>query len=184
MNDLVITRRTLALAALWTVAAIHAWILLVQAALIIFAPQGAWHWPDVYQVEVVEVDKDSNDAFQREVSVLIGGEAETISLPRREALELHRHDTFWVLDNFYATGIRPAQFRLTPGRLLAEYPEVLLLLALALILRIRRSRWGLPPEPAAVPEGERKVYRDTFHTRAQRHAAPEKDPSTSGTDKV
>lgn len=180
MLDFPVTRRTFALAGLWTVVGVLGWLLLVQAALVVFAPRGQWQWPDAYQVEVVEVDKDSSDAFLREVSVTIDGQLETITLPRKEALELHPHDRLWVLDNFYATGIRAAQYRLTPWRLLAEYPPILLAVALWIILRLRRSRWGLPPDPADIPPSERKVYRDDFHVRAQRHADPPNPPSTSG----
>jgi len=180
MLDFPVTRRTFAFAGLWTVAGVLGWLLLVQGSLILFAPRGQWQWPDVYQVEVVEVDKDSSDAFLRDVQVTIGGELETITLPRKEALELHPHDSFWVLDNFCSTGIRAPQYRLTPWRLLAEYPPLLLSLILWIIVRLRRSRWGLPPDPADIPPSERKVYRDDFHARAQRHADPGNPPSTSG----
>lgn len=166
-------KRTIAIGLLWAAVGVCTWLLFFQAALIVFATRGEWQTPDVYEVQVVEVQKDSQNAFTRDVDVTIGGEADTITLPKSEAVPLHRGDTFWVLDNFYATPIRPAQFRLTPWRVLAEYPLLLLLPALLLLLRLRRSPWGLPPE---LPPGERpprQVYRDTFHTRAQRHAPPE-----------
>jgi hypothetical protein len=165
-------KRILAIGTLWTVIGLMGWLLFFQAALIVFATRGEWQAPDVYEVQVVEVQKDSQNAFTRDVDVTIDGELDTITLPKSEAVPLHRGDSFWVLDNFYATPIRPAQFKLTPWRVLAEYPEILLLAAVLLLLRIRRSKWGLPKEPPPGEAPPRTVYRDTFHVRAQRHAAP------------
>lgn len=157
---------------LWTVVGLCAWLMLMQAAMIAFATRREWRMPDWYQAQVVEVDRDPKNAFTCDVDVTVGGELDTITLPKAEAAELHSMETLWVLDNFCATPVRAAQYRLTPVRLLSEYPEVLLLLSLLGLHLLRRSRWGIPPEPPPVPESERKVYRDSFHERAQRHAAP------------
>ncbi|WP_306599934.1 hypothetical protein [Geothrix sp. 21YS21S-2] len=172
-------KRNVALVLLWTVVLLMGWLMAVQLALIAFAHQGEWQWPDVYQAEVVEVFKDTSNAFTRDVYVTIDGELETITLPKPDAARLQPHDTIRVLDNFYATPLRPAQFILTPGRVLGEYPEILLLLALLAIQLLRRSKWGLIPDPPPVPEADKKVFRDTFHQRAQRHG---ENPSTKGPD--
>ncbi len=172
-------RRNVALVLLWTVALLTGWLVAVQAALIAFAHQGQWQWPSTYRAEVVEVFTDTSNAFTRDVYVTIDGELETITLPKPDAARLKPHDTIRVLDNFYATPLRPAQFILTPGRVLAEYPGIILILALLAIRLIRRSRWGLTPEPPPVPEAEKKVFRDTFHQRAQRHS---ENPSTNPPD--
>lgn len=164
-------KRPVLAAILWLVVGVNGLLLAVQLALVVFA-KGEWQWPDYYDVEVVEVSRDASNPFTRDVDVLIDGQADTITLPASEAAQLKPHQVVWVLDNYYATSLRPAEFLLTPGRVLAEFPEVLLLLAILGLVVLRRSRWGLPPAPAPVPEAERKVYRDTFHARADRHAAP------------
>lgn len=164
-------KRLIATCVLWAVIGVSAWLLFFQVALIVFATRGQWQKPDIYRVQVMEVQQDSQNAFTRDVDVTIGGESDTITLPKSEAAHLHRGDAFWVLDNFYATPVRPAQFHLTPWRFLAEYPEILLFPAIFLLLRLRRSSWGDPKAPSSTDK-PRTVYRDTFHTRAQRHAAP------------
>ena len=173
-------KRIILLGFLWTVIGLAAWLLAVQLAMIIFASKGQWQAPDFYQVTVVDVEKDTTNAFTRDVNVTIDGAQDTLTLPKPDAAKLHPYDTLWILDNFYATPIRPAQFILTPGRVLSEYPEFTLLLALLILLRLRRSRWGLH-EPIPVPAAQRHVFRDTFHSRAQRHASqdPHVPPSTS-----
>jgi hypothetical protein len=174
---------------LWIVVVFCAWIMAMQLAVIAFAAQGEWQTPDYYQVEVVEVFRDSGNAFTRDVQVTIDGQLEVITLPKKEAIPLRPHDSFWVVDNLYSTPLRPAQFRLTFIRVLTEYPEILLLLALLGLAFLRRSKWDLPPEPVVLPEGQKKVYRDTFHHRAKRHgsanpAGSGENPSTTGTDAV
>ena len=164
-------KRIVLLGVLWTFIGLTLWLMAFQLALIVFSSKGEWQAPDFYQVTVVSVEKTSSNAFTRDVNVTIDGEAETITLPKPDAAKLRPFDTVWVLDNFYATPIRSAQFILTPGRVLNEYPELILLLAILGVLRIRRTRWGFKPEPAPVPEGERIILRDTFHARAGRHAA-------------
>jgi hypothetical protein len=175
-------KRKATTALLWVVVVFCTWIIAMQLAVIAFAAQGEWQSPDFYQVEVVEVFRDSGNAFTRDVQVTIDGQLEVITLPKKEAAPLRPHDLFWVVDNLYSTPLRPAQFRLTFIRVLTEYPEILLLLAILGLAFLRRSKWDLAPEAPPVPEGERKVYRDTFHHRAQRHkeAAPE-DPEGSTT---
>jgi len=165
-------KRTILAGLLWTVLGLNAWLMAVQLAMIVFATKGEWQTPDFYQVTVVEVAKDSTNAFTREVDVTIDGAADTITLPKPDARKLHPYDTVWVLDNFYATPIRSAQFLLTPGRVLAEYPEFLLLVAILALVRLRRSPWGLHVDPPLPPENERNIFRDDFHHRAQRHAPP------------
>ena len=181
-------KRTLLIGLLWGVVGFTAWLMTLQLAMIVFASKGEWQSPDFYQVVVVEVQKDGTNALTRDVDVTIDGELDTITLPKSEALALHARDTFWALDNFYATALRPAQFHLTPFRVLAEYPEVLLLAALLFLRRLRRAKWGMIQDPMDLPGAKRQVFRDTFHVRAQRHARPEdpprENPSTSDPDAV
>ena len=93
-----------------------------------------------------------------------------------ERARLKAGDEIWILDNYYVTPTRPAQFRLTPWRILLEYPEPLALLALLGIRRLRRAqaraRIREAQEDAARP---RTLLLDDFHARAERFKAP-KDP--------
>ena len=163
-------RRLAALALLWTVVSLSAFLTLVQVALVVFTPGGEWQTPDFYQAEVVFVDRATRTPFTEDVQATVEGEALTLTLPRTEAEALRPHQTVWILDNYYATPIRPAEFRLTPARFISEYPELLLAVALLVLYRLRRSRWGLPPPPARPVV--LTVLRDDFHRRADRHAPP------------
>ena len=99
----------------------------------------------------------STDAFSLQV-VLDG------HLPKAECRDLKPGDEIWVLDNYYATPVRPEQFRLSLRRLLVEYPEPLLLLFLVGIWRVRKAlakaQRDLPPPTV--------LFKDDFHRRAER----------------
>ena len=163
-------KRVIVTALLWTVISLSAFLTLVQAALVVFSPGGEWQTPDFYQAEVVFVDRATRTAFTEDVETTVDGESLTLTLPRTEADALRPHQTVWILDNYYATPIRPAEFRLTPGRFLSEYPELLLAVALLVLFRLRRSRWGIPPPPAN--PADPTIFRDDFHRRAERFAQP------------
>ncbi|GEM_PF-1791916 len=179
-------QRQAAIVLLWTLVALSGFLILVHTSTIVLGKDGHWQWPDYYKVEVVEVIKDPGNNRSADVQVTIDGSLETITLPKVEATSLHPRDTLWVLDNFYPTDVRSPQYRLSLARILAEYPFLMVLVAFLLLKLIQRSRWGIPPPPPEVPDSEKKVFRDTFHTRAQRHApsptSPDDNPSTSTTD--
>ena len=95
----------------------------------------------------------------------------TIALQKSERKGLNVGDEFWVLDNYHRSTLRAPQFRLTPTRLLIEFPEPLLVLALLAIFRIRKAQAKAEQAQLAEP-GERVVLRDDFHERANRFADP------------
>ena len=120
--------------------------------------------PPRAQVDAKDLEQDDPDEF----------EDRAIALMKSERTGLNVGDTFWVLDNYYRSPLRPPQFRLTPVRLLVEFPEPLLVLALLAILRLRKARARAAKALAEAPR-ERIVLKDDFHTRADRFADP-KDP--------
>jgi hypothetical protein len=101
-------------------------------------------------------------------------DAPTISLLKADHRGVPVGARLWVLDNYYRSPLRAAQFRITPQRLLLEFPEPLLVLALLLIVRIRRVQAKAIKDEEEAPR-ERRLVTDDFHARAERFAAP-KDP--------
>lgn len=166
------TWRWAALTGLWTVVGLVVWLMAIQVFIVLVTPFGAWQWPGIAKVTVKWVDRDPQSPYAENVGVIQGGVERNLSMLKVELRELRPDDEIWILDNYYATATRPAQFRLTPTRLILEYPLPLLLLALWGIRRLRRAQ-ALEAQPD--PNRPRTVLRDDFHTRAQRFAAP-KDP--------
>jgi len=163
------TKRWVALGVLWAVVGMGGWLMVVQFLLVTLTPAGSWQWPAVRKVVVVAIDNDPQSAFT-DIAVQSGDEAEegeSISLLKKEREGLRVGDQVWVLDNYYHTRLRPPQFRLTPQRLLLEYPEPLLILALWAILRLRRAQARTLAQEND-PNRPRTVIRDDFHTRAGR----------------
>jgi len=119
------------------------------------------------RVEAKDLAQDDEDEF----------EDRSIALMKSERAGLNVGDSFWVLDNYYRSSLRPPQFRLTPVRLLVEFPEPLLVLALLAILRLRKAQAREDKALAEAPR-ERVVLKDDFHERANRFKEP-KDPSGS-----
>ena len=95
----------------------------------------------------------------------------TIALQKSERKGLNIGDELWVLDNYHRSPLRAPQFRLTPTRLLIEFPEPLLVLALLAIFRIRKTQAKAEKALEATPR-ERVVLRDDFHERANRFHDP------------
>ncbi|MCE1229549.1 MAG: hypothetical protein LWX11_08700 [Firmicutes bacterium] len=151
---------------LWgTVAVAAFWLMAVQAALALLTPFGQWQKPGIARVEVLGRERDPESVFTDEVHVLRHGELRSLTMLKEEAASLRSGQTAWVLDNYYATPTRPPHFRLTPHRLLLEYPEPLLVLALVTFWRTRKaiSKAQIPD-----PHRPRKVVVDDFHLRAGR----------------
>ncbi len=86
---------------------------------------------------------------------------------KAEAAELNESDEVWILDVWYSDGLRPTQYRMTPLRLLVEYPIVILLPVAWALLRLRKIRQEA--EAAPLPP-IRRTFTDDFHLRAQRFA--------------
>jgi len=166
------TWRWAALAGLWTVVGLIVWLMVIQAFLVLLTPFGTWQRPAIAHVTVKWVDRDPQSQFAENVLVEQGGEERSLSMLKVELVNLGVEDEIWILDNYYVTATRPAQFRLTPVRLLLEYPEPLLLLALLGIWRLRRAQAREVKEDPARP---RTLLRDDFHERSRRFAAPQ-DP--------
>lgn len=163
------------LIALWGLVTLIGFLMLVQAMLVVFAPFGNWQRPRVAKVEVTLVDRDEEGRITGKVWAREDGTGRTLRLTREEAASLSPEESVWILENYFAGGARPDQFLLTPVRLLMEYPEPLLLLALWAARRLHRRQRQAEKE---VPDIPRKVWKDEFHTKAERFAPHDEPPRT------
>ncbi len=163
---------------LWAIAGLIGFLVLVQGMLVAFAPFGAWQRPGLVKVAVTLVDKDEEGRITGKVWARQDGKGRTLRLTREEAASLAVEEEVWILENYYAGGARPDQFIFTPLRLLMEYPEPLLLLALWAARRLHRRQVAAEKE---VPDIPRKVWKDEFHQRAARFAEPGARPPTDET---
>jgi hypothetical protein len=161
--------RWTALTGLWTVVGLILWLMAIQIFLILVTPFGTWQKPGISQVTVKWIDRDPQSTFTDNVIVDHEGEERSLCMLKAERAGLTIGEAVWILDNYYVTTTRPAQFRLTPWRLVLEYPAPLLILCLFGIWRIRRR---MAREVKEDPNRPRTVFRDEFHARAQRFAAP------------
>ena len=112
-----------ALGGLWTLVGVIVWLVVIQVILIFFSPFGTWQRPGIARVRVIAVEKDPLSLFTDNIQVLQGGAKRSLNMLKTERVQLRVGDEIWILDNYYMTGTRPGQFRLTPWRLLLEYPE-------------------------------------------------------------
>jgi hypothetical protein len=163
------------LISLWALVGAVLWILAVQVFLISLNPFCHLQRPGLTWVEVRSVDRNPDSQITDFVTVKHGDQERVINLTKAEAAELHPEDEAWILDAWYADGLRPTQFRLTFLRLLLEYPAILLLPAAWGLWRVRRARCQAE---AAPPPQVRRVLTDDFHLRAQRFAKPGAPPGT------
>lgn len=159
--------RNLGIGGLGLVVGACAYILLLQV-LLLFVPLGSWQRPGISRVTVLQVESDPQNLSMDPVKVRQGEQERWFMMLKAEAAELEPDETIWVLNNIHPTPMRPAQFRLTLRRLLLEYPEPLLILALWGIRRLRRAQ--VKAEAEAQPK-VRRVITDDFHARAQRFAS-------------
>ena len=157
------------LIALWAVVGAVLWILLVQVFLLALNPFCHAQRPGVAHVEVRSVDRDPDSQITDFVTVKHGDSEQVLKMAKAEAAELRPDDEVWILDAWYADGLRPTQFRLTPLRVLLEYPVLLLLPAAWGLWRVRKAK---RVADAAPPPPVRRVFTDDFHLRAQRFAKP------------
>lgn len=166
-----------ALVALWGVVLAVLWVGLVQAFLLAMNPFCRWQGPGLAHVKVVRVDHDPQSQIADLVTVKEGDRDRELTMLKAEAAELAPGDEIWVLDNYVADGLRPNQFRLTPLRVLLEYPFILLLPVGWALWRLRRVRLQAA---AAPPPPVRRTFTDDFHLRAQRFAKPEAPAKDEG----
>ena len=146
-----------------------AWLVAVQVMLAVWDPMGTWQLPRISKVTITLVARDEDKKITGEVLALEGGKSLYLLFSKQEAAELDVDDDVWVLHNYRLKGNRPGHFRLTPLRLLLEYPEPWMALALWGIWVLRKRQIRAARE---IPNIERKVWRDDFHERSKRFAPP------------
>jgi hypothetical protein len=159
-----------ALIGLWALIGAVLWILLVQVFLLALNPFCHLQRPRAAWVTVRSVDRDPDSQLTDFVTVKEGEDERVLRLTKAEAADLHTDDEVWILDAWYADGLRPTQFRLTPQRLLLDYPALLLLPAAFAMWRLRKAREKAEAEP---PQPVCRTFTDDFHLRAQRFAKPD-----------
>lgn len=154
---------------LWGLVGVVIWLTAVQAFLVALNPYCHLKVPAMRHVEVVAVDPNPDSQIADYVSVKQGQRERVLSMAKAEAAALRPEDEVFVLETWYADGLRPTEFRLTPLRLLLEYPLLLLLplgWALWRMQRIKAVAAAAPPPPV------RRTFTDDFHLRAQRFGTP------------
>lgn len=169
-----------ALIGLWALVGAVLWVLLVQAFLLALNPFCRVQRPALARVEVRAVDPNPDSRLTDFVTVRQEGAERVLDFPKAEAAELKVEAQVWVLEAWYADGLRPTAYRLTLLRLLLEYPALLLLPAAWGLVRVRKAR---REAEAAPPPPVRRTFTDDFHLRAQRFAnpaPPRDDPPPAG----
>lgn len=172
--------RFAALIGLWGLVGAVLWIVTVQVFLLVLNPFCHLERPGLARLEVVSVDRNQDSQITDYVTAKQGDETRVLTLGKGEAAELKAGDEVWILDAWYADGLRPTQFRLTLLRLLLEYPALLLLPAAFGLWRVRQARVKAEAEP---PPPVRRTFTDDFHLRAQRFDKPEATGVPGSTDK-
>ena len=167
--------RWTALTLLWIWACVSAWVVFVQIFVVVWDTPGHWRLPGISKVVVRLIGTDEEGKISGYVWAERDGKEVQLRLYREEAVKLAVDNDVWVLHNFRANGHRPNEFLLGPWRLMAEYPEPLMLLALGAIALLRRRQKAEAKALAEAPHPNRKVWKDEFHSRAERFAKP-KDP--------
>lgn len=160
--------RWIALTFLWIWAAVSAWVLVVQVFVVVWDTPGHWRWPGISKVTIRLIGTDEEGKISGYVWAEREGREVQLRLFREEAVKLAVDDEVWVLHNYRENGHRPNEFLLGPWRLMGEYPEPLLVLALVLIRLLHRKRKAELKAAAEAPNPNRKVWKDEFHSRAER----------------
>jgi hypothetical protein len=168
-----------ALLGLWILVGAVLWIVLIQVFLLVMNPFCHLQRPGANQVMVKSVDRDPDSQITDYVTVKQDDEVQVLRMLKAEAVELKENDEVWILEAWYSDGLRPTQYRLTPHRLVLEYPVLLLLPAAWALWRLRKAR---QKAEAAPPPPIRRTFTDDFHLRAQRFAKPEATESEPGKD--
>lgn len=175
------TWRWTAITGLWTMVAGIGFVMLVQAMLVFFAPFGHWQVPGIARVEIVNIERDEQGHITGRVLARKDAQDKILVLAKEECLKIEPEEERWLLENYFSGGARPDQFLLTPLRLLTEYPEPLILLALLAIRYLRRAQVKAAKDVSKLP---RTVWRDEFYSKAGRFSGPEKTevPEVPGLD--
>ncbi len=165
--------RWAAMAALVAWAALSLWLILIQVFLAAWDPMGHWQRPGISKVTVTLVCRDTEGKLTGAVLAKEGENDRVLQMLKTEAAQLDADDEVWILAHYRADGNRPSHFRLTASRVLVEYPEPLMVLALWGFWRLRRQQKAKEKAEAEAPRPNRKVWKDEFHARAQRFSKPE-----------
>ena len=161
--------RWIALTFLWGLVGAVLWLTAVQLFLVALNPFCHLQTPRVAHLSVVSVDRNQDSAITDYVSAKQGDRNRVLVMSKAEAASLEPEEEVWILDAWYEDNLRPTQFRLTPQRILLEYPWLLLLPAAFGLWRVRKARVLAEAEP---PPPVRRTFTDDFHMRAQRFAKP------------
>jgi hypothetical protein len=175
------TIRFASLIALWGLVGAVLWIVTVQVFLLVMNPFCHLERPGLARLEVVSVDRNQDSQITDYVTAKQGDETRVLVLSKAEAAELKADDEVWILDAWYADGLRPTQFRLTLLRLLLEYPALLLLPAAFGLWRVHKARVKAEAEPLPPV---RRTFTDDFHLRARRFDKPEAAAVQGATEKT
>lgn len=148
---------------------------IVLVFLALFDPMGGWQAPRITHAAITQVCRDTDGRITGQVLGEEEGRDRAYFFSREEALALEGKDEAWVLYHYRSEGTRPSHFRLTPWRLALEYPFPWMALVAWGLWRLRRRQVAeaQAPRDPALP---RKVWKDEFHARADRFAAPKPPP--------
>lgn len=134
----------------------------------LFAVKKQWQMPAIASVEFIRAEENPVYPASDKVFALRGGKEHELVMLREDYEDLRQGDTFLILDNYFVTPGRPAQYRLSPMRLILEYPEPLFFLCLFFLWRMYRRRLGMAEDAAeAAPMGPMQLLKDDFHQRAE-----------------
>lgn len=163
--------RWAALALLGVLAALLGFLVAVQGLMAILPPGGSWQLPRIYKVTVKAFDPNPQAEYPAIQVRDAAEQARFITLPKEERIALEMDEDLWVVEPPFRSRLRPPQYRLTPWRLVLEFPAPVLILVVLLLVRIRKLQVRVDREAREAPR-ERTVLRDDFHARAQRFAPP------------
>ena len=173
------TLRWTALTFLWGLVGAVLWLTAVQLFLVALNPFCHLQRPRVAHLSVVSIDRNQDSAITVYVTAKQGDRNRVLVMAKTEAASLEPEEGVWILDAWYEDGLRPTQFRLSPQRLLLEYPWLLLLPAAYGLWRVRKARVAAEAEPLPPV---RRTFTDDFHLRAQRFANPAATPPADSTE--
>lgn len=161
--------RWTALTLLWTVVGAVVWLTAVQAFLVALNPFCELQRPGLARHAILRVDPNPDSQITDTVTTRQGDAERVLAMTKAEAAALRSEDEAWIMEAWYADGLRPTHFRFTLLRVLLEYPSLLLLPAAWGLWRVRRARQLAEAEP---PPPIRRTFTDDFHLRSQRFAQP------------
>ncbi|MBI4911629.1 MAG: hypothetical protein HY823_02730 [Acidobacteria bacterium] len=161
-----------AIVLLWLVLVTGTFVAFTHLTLTVFVGGGSWQWPRVSLVTVERIERDPNNQFLDTVVVSRGEQERELQMLKEEQRALRARQDIWILDNPHVTALRPTAFRLTPLRLFLEFPLPFMGLSGWGLWILHRRRRKAGEAAQADPGRHRTLYRDEFHLRAQRFAAP------------